>query len=224
MIRSSLTASIAAMALSSAAVFAKSNDQGGGKSAEALPPVVDPAAAPLPPITTEADVAAVATAETQPLLNNSLPTVPPKAERVKPVMTSVLGADIFAIPERKPRAGGKIGGQPLYDFDKLVNVGDSFGVMNKTAAQIASTVTGANERYKVQAKNPDGTGAFEEIKDANGNVIGHSKDIKRIPGKVFRAHDVDVSKYPAGTPDDQKAPTRVFLVEDHSADGLPIAK
>lgn len=254
--RSALTSLMLGTAILSATapVFAKADAAGSGKAAplppadaSPLPPAVDPAVVTgdgtaLPPIVDGAPLAPVLNADGTPLapVNNggtpvtSAAEVKAKADRVKPQLTAVLAG----LPMPKATvAVNKVGAQTLYNFDGLVNVGDSFGIMNKTANDIASTITGANKRYKVQAKNDDGSLKFTTaeptaIKDAAGNPVLDAAGAPvmtkpepepvMIDGKKFKAFDIYTGSepgpkgeevyYPATTPDDQRAPCRVFRI------------
>lgn len=231
-----------------APVFAKADAAGSGKATPLppaddtpLPPIVDPAVVTaLPPIVDGAPLPPNADGTSLAPVNNggtpvtSAAEVKAKADRVKPQLTAVLAG----LPMPKATvAVNKVGAQTLYNFDGLVNVGDSFGIMNKTANDIASTITGANKRYKVQAKNDDGSPKFTTaeptaIKDAAGNPVLDAAGAPvmtkpepepvMIDGKKFKAFDIYTGSepgpkgeevyYPATTPDDQRAPCRVFRI------------
>lgn len=100
--------------------------------------------------------------------------------RVAPELTSVR-TDI-AMPVK--RRGGTAG---HYDFNSLTAVGVSFGVKNKTAAQISSIVSKENRRHSSEVIDP--TNPAKKIKT-------HSRK--------FEVFDVD----PATDPDGASA--RVF--------------
>lgn len=113
-----------------------------------------------------------------------------------------------AIPEIKSKRGSK----SKYDFDKL-EVGQSIGVIGRTAKSLNSTINGANRKYSTQKRDAStGEPLFEmtEIKDQNGNVT------TRVPNKEkpvtektreFAAFDAD----PATDPD--KATARIFRIK-----------
>ena len=90
------------------------------------------------------------------------------------------------------------GGRSLYPFDDL-EIGGSFAVLNKTAKQMASTVSGANKRHQVDAKDANGNTIFktQEVKAADG-TISHvpTLDPKKVAGRVFVVLDVDPTTDP----------------------------
>ena len=87
----------------------------------------------------------------------------------KPLFTIV---DNVPVPEVRSRGGNK---PSLYPFDALT-IGQSFFVAGKTAKQIASTVTGANERYS----HVDPSGATRPKRGGEGTVPVRIQDRKFI--------------------------------------------
>ena len=134
---------------------------------------------------------------------------PTSASTFETATPATTGPTIFSIrsdvtiPERKSKRGGIA----KYPFD-LLNVGQSFGVIGKTAKSMSSAISAANKKAMVQATNPDGTPAFEmrELKDADGNLVSAVPTTKKImvAGKKFFAIDVDSAVDP------DKATVRVF--------------
>ena len=129
------------------------------------------------------------------------PTPTPIADTAKAgeqpgVKTAPIRMDV---PPPSKRQGTR-GGQTLYDFDKL-EVGGSFGVFDKTAKAVASTVASANKRY------------VEEVKDDKGAVImipdpkkaGATMPLTKVTKKF-----VSAATDPATDPD--KAPVRVWRI------------
>lgn len=147
--------SIGVLAAMSYIAFAAA-DKGSGASAVAAPVAVpEPAAVP----------AAAPTA---------------KADKPKPEMTSII--DDFPLPTK--RLSGGRGGKTLYDFDKL-EIGQSFGVKNKTVKGMASTVSSANERYREVIKDGEGKPVMiPDPKDATKQVEATRQTRKFICGEV----------------------------------------
>lgn len=109
------------------------------------------------------------------------------------------------IPDRKARRGST----SKYDFDKL-QVGQSIGVIGKTARELSSVVGNLNRKFKTEKKDDAGAIVYKmtEIKDANGTVTGHKNTGKAemVKTRDYIVEDVD----PANDPD--KATARVFRV------------
>lgn len=121
-------------------------------------------------------------------------------ERVAPVLTAIT-ADI-----PMPQVVTRRGNNSIYPFEKL-EVGQSFGIQNKTAKQMGSVVTSANKRFMVEAVDANGAPIFKttEIKNADGTVSRvPTLEKEMAPGKVFAAFDVDPKTDPHG------ASVRVF--------------
>ncbi|NUM72741.1 hypothetical protein HUU40_00125 [candidate division KSB1 bacterium] len=148
----------------------------------AVPPV--PAAAPAAPAIAPATVAKT------------------KEPRVAPILTAVSSA--VPMPTNVSKRGR--GGNSIYPFEAL-EVGQSFGIANKSAKSIASVVNGANKRFEADAVDAAGNPVFkvQEIKQADGTVINvPTLEREKMPGRVFIAADVD----PNTDPD--KASVRVW--------------
>lgn len=134
-------------------------------------------------------------------------------EKQKPrVAPEILGIDTdVPMPEGARTARGT---KSPYEFDKL-EVGHSIPIKNKTAKQISSIVSNQNRKdsNQQQKKNADGSLAFknekQDMKDANGNVVGSSMvqvpDMEPI--KEFRVLDVDPKKDP------KNAKCRIFRIK-----------
>lgn len=112
------------------------------------------------------------------------------------------------VPEVKSKRGSK----SKYDFDKL-EVGQSIGVIGRTAKSLNSTINGANRKYsrqKLDSSTNEPLFEMIEMKDQAGNVTA------RVPNKEkpimektreFAAYDAD----PKTDPD--KATARIFRIK-----------
>lgn len=92
------------------------------------------------------------------------------------------------------------GGRSLYPFDDL-EIGQSFGVMNKTQKQMASTVSAANKRHRTEVKDANGQTVFktQDVKQADGSVVKTpTLEAQTQPGRIFVAGDVDPKTDPDG--------------------------
>lgn len=114
------------------------------------------------------------------------------------------GASITSISDAIPVPAniGKSqrGGRSLYPFDDLA-VGQSFGVMNKTQKQMASTVSAANKRHRVEVTDANGQVVYktQDVKQADGSVVKTpTLDVQTQPGRIFVAADVDSKTDPDG--------------------------
>jgi hypothetical protein len=133
------------------------------------------------------------------------PNTPPPA----PAAAFEIETGIVMPPKR---TGGRTG-QTVYPFDMLPAptivdgkpINASFHVVGKTAKQMASTISSANKRNLVAAKNDDGTDKVKiiEIKDATGVKTGEKREPIMVPGKTFVAFNVEAS-------DPKGAGVRVF--------------
>lgn len=100
------------------------------------------------------------------------------APRVAPIIGTISSA--VAMPERTNRNG-----KAVYPFDAL-SVGQSFSVVNKTAKQLASVVSAANRRARVN-------------KVENGILVLNDKNEPvKVAGKHFFARDTDPKTDPDG--------------------------
>lgn len=121
-------------------------------------------------------------------------------KRVAPDLTAISSA--VEMPKKVSNRGSK----SLYPFDKL-EVGQSFGVKNKTAAGMASIISNQNRKHREEKKDEAGNTVFEtkELKGADGTVTEVPTDKPvMIVNKHFFANDCD----PATDPDG--ASVRVF--------------
>lgn len=157
------------------------------QTAPAVPPV--PAAAP-----------AVQAAPTPAIQSPASPTPAPAgkaaAARVAPLLTKATAA--VPMPETAGKRGR--GSNSLYPFDTLA-VGESFGVQNKTAKNLASIVSGANKRFQVEAKDAQGHPIFKttEVKHPDGSTTRvPTLEKEMVPGKVFVVADMDPKSDPDG--------------------------
>lgn len=182
------------MFLNSIAFAAADAGKGAGKSSAPPPPPVTPPATDgtVPP-------AAGAPAAADGTNGTAGGNVVAKVEKA-PVKVAAIRTDILP---PAPKRSGPRAGTSLYDFEKL-DINGSFGIIDleKTAKKFGSTVTAANHRYDVAAKNPDGTAQMTvgaEIKDAAGNVTGHApgKPVM-IATRKFTCADVDPKSDPDG--------------------------
>lgn len=110
----------------------------------------------------------------------------PNAPRVAPVLTAVSNA--VSMPERSSNRGSKTS----YPFEALTVVGMSFGVVNKTAANLASIISNQNRK------------AGEVKKDANGAVVYKTQPMT--------APDGTVTHVPTGEPE-RHEPKHFFAVD-----------
>lgn len=128
----------------------------------------------------------------------------PMAPRVDPVLTTITAA----VP--MPSRTSKRGSASVYPFDALTAVGMSFGVKNKTAAQMSSIVSNANRKALI--KKTDATGAVifktQELTAGDGTkTIVPTNEPEMIASKHFFAVDIDPKAKPA---DPDGATVRVF--------------
>lgn len=129
--------------------------------------------------------------------NAAAPAAAEKAPRVAPVLTAIS----TAVPMPQNLTKRSRGGNSLYPFDSLVEVGQSFGIKNKTAKNLASVISGANKRYMVDAVDAHGNPVFKqnEVKQADGSVTKvPTLEREKMPGKTFVAADVDPKTDPDG--------------------------
>lgn len=92
------------------------------------------------------------------------------------------------------------GQRSQYPFDALEVFG-SFGVKNKTAKQMASTVSAANRRFMTDAIDEAGNKIFktQTLKQADGSEITvPTMEVEQVPGRVFICGDVDPATDPNG--------------------------
>lgn len=129
------------------------------------------------------------------------------APRVAPIIAAIR-ADI-AIPAAKSINRGS---KSPFPFDAL-EVGQSFGVGNKTAKQMSSIVSNQNRAKGNQTPRKDATGAIvmkmRDLTDAGGAVIGKvpTSEPETDWIKEFRAFDVDAKTDP------DNASVRVFRIK-----------
>lgn len=111
-------------------------------------------------------------------------------KRVEPQLTAVVAPNVIPMPTKESKRGST----SLYPFDSLTAVGMSFGVKNKTAAQLSSIVSNANRKAMVNKTDAAGNVVYKTtpLKDANGNVVGQAPttEPEKIAGKHFFAVDV----------------------------------
>ena len=121
-------------------------------------------------------------------------------KRIAPEITTITG-DV-----EMPKKVNKRGSKSPYPFDNL-EVGQSFGVTNKTAAGMASIISNQNRKYRAQKTDGRGNTVFEtkDLKGADGTVTQVPTDKPvMVVGKHFFASDCDPKKDPDG------ASVRVF--------------
>src|SRR6185369_6661126 len=70
----------------------------------------------------------------------------------------------------------------LYPFDTLTEVGQSFGVKNKDVRGMSSIISNQNKKHKVP------------VKDANGNIEYHTKQLTAADGSVTEVPDTSKPK------------------------------
>lgn len=117
------------------------------------------------------------------------------APRVAPVLTAISAA--VAIPDRPARNG-----RTVYPFDML-SKGQSFGVANKTAKQLASIVSAANKRNR-RPKRDTANNIIFKMKKNDAGVLVTTNEPETVFDKYFIVLDVD----PKSDPD--KATARVW--------------
>ncbi|HRQ13073.1 MAG TPA: hypothetical protein PK205_07190 [Promineifilum sp.] len=118
------------------------------------------------------------------------------APRVAPQLTTISAA--VAMPDRRSR-----GGRSLYPFESLA-VGQSFGVKNKTAKQIASVVSAANRRGLAPKRDANGAIVYkmQTIKTADGT----EKQVPSQEPETFRqSHYIVADVDPKADPDGASA-------------------
>lgn len=137
-----------------------------------------------------------------------------KAPRIAPIITGILAASAVPMPDRVVNRGSKTN----YPFESLANVGDSFGVKNKTAANIQAIVANQNRKLGPVKKDANGLPVIKgyqdvQMKDQNGVVIGKVPgtaqngaeiEYEHLPQKKYFAMDVDAANDP------QSASVRVW--------------
>ena len=96
-------------------------------------------------------------------------------KRVEPLLTGIA-----SIP--MPTKTSKRGSVSLYPFDSLAEVGQAFGVKNKTALQLSSIISNANRKNST------------EERDAAGNVVYETKDLTAPDGTVTKVPDTTKPK------------------------------
>ena len=114
----------------------------------------------------------------------------PAARTYDPAKLTAITADI-AIPANAGKSNR--GGRSLYPFDSL-EVGQSFGVSNKNAKQLASLVSAANKRHQVDKIGEDGKPVYktQDVKQADGSISKvPTLETVKVAGRVFVHADVD---------------------------------
>lgn len=109
---------------------------------------------------------------------------------------TTIRADI-TIPEKKSKGGR--GSRSAYPFDKL-EIGQSFGVANKTKKQLASIISNQNKRFAVDKLDANGKPIFRTIEiEVDGVKKSHTTENKVTePGRTFIAVEVDSETDPDG--------------------------
>jgi hypothetical protein len=131
----------------------------------------------------------------EPLTTGSKPRIAPKITKIS---KSVIMPEL-----RRNRRGSK----SPYPFDELTEKGQSFGITNKTAKNMASIVSNQNRKAMVQEQDENGNPVFKtnEMKDAEGNItLVPTEKPKMIATKHFFAIDVEPNE------DKDKATVRIF--------------
>lgn len=114
--------------------------------------------------------------------------------RINPVLTGI--SDAVPIPVAKNNRGSK----GAYPFDAL-SIGQSFGVGNRNAKQMASIVSNANKRFLVDKTDENGQVVYKTTKatDGNGGFINvPTKETEKVATRRFIVLNVD----PATDPDE----------------------
>ena len=126
----------------------------------------------------------------------------PGQTTVAPELTGISAVVEMPAPPARSNRGSK----SAYPFDEL-EVGQSFGVKNKTRDQMQSIVSNQNKKHRVEKRDENGNVVYKttEAKDAEGNVTRLPTDKpEMIDGKTFFAVEADPKKDPDG------AKVRVF--------------
>ena len=140
---------------------------------------------------------------TTPAAATATPATAAKTEtkaRVAPDLTGI-SSDV-EMPKKVSNRGSK----SLYPFEKL-EVGQSFGVKNKTAAGMASIISNQNRKNREEKVDEAGNTVFEtkELKGQDGTVTNVPTDKPvMVVNKHFFANDCDPKADPDG------ASVRVF--------------
>lgn len=140
------------------------------------------------------------------------PAIAPKAPAVpadaKTETTKRIAPELTTITDNveMPKKVNKRGSKSLYPFEKL-EVGQSFGVTNKTAAGMASIISNQNRKHREEKTDDQGNTVFEtkDLKGSDGTVTQVPTDKPvMIVNKHFFASDCNPKKDPDG------ASVRVF--------------
>lgn len=134
-----------------------------------------------------------ATAAISPIAFDNAPAPAPTPAAAKPRVEPQLTAVVSGIT--MPTRTTKRGSTSVFPFDTLVNVGDAFGIKNRTAKSLSSIISNANKKAMVKKTDAAGAVVFKmvELKDANGVVVGQTatNEPEMIPGKRYAAFDVE---------------------------------
>ena len=137
-----------------------------------------------------ASAAALTLAANPRAFDNAGAAAKPATPRVEPVLTGAFKIDM---PERQSKRGS----ESKYPFDTLTEIGQAFGVKNKTASQLSSIVSNANRKALVEVKDAAGNTLYEtkELTGADGTktVVPDTSKPKTEATKHFFAHDVDAA-------------------------------
>lgn len=108
--------------------------------------------------------------------------------RVEPVLTEAVAG--IAMPTKTSKRGST----SLYPFASL-EVGQCFGVKNKTAANLSSIISNANRKAMEQARDEAGNLVFNTKTitgpDGSKTEVPDTASPKMVATKHFFAHDVD---------------------------------
>ncbi len=126
---------------------------------------------------------AFASAKTDPKPADPAPTPATTDDTTKARIAPVIvGEPTKDVP--MPTVTSKRGSKSVYPFDSLTEVGMSFAVANKTAADMTAIVSAVNRKHQVVKTNSDGTPAKRTIK----GVLTDKNEMVSI--KHFKAFDV----------------------------------
>lgn len=115
-----------------------------------------------------------------------VPTPPvPAAAKPTGVTIGDVRSDVVA-PGRPAKRGGS---SSSYPFDKLTVVGASFGVIGKTARQMASAITNAQKRFAEDKRDENGNIVYQTAKGEGGAIVTTNKPV-RVVTRKFYAVDV----------------------------------
>jgi hypothetical protein len=116
-------------------------------------------------------------------------------KRVPPQLTAATAAVVMPVVSLNKTT------KSIYPFDALTEIGMSFGVIGKSAKQLASVVSNQNKLRRVPKTDENGQIVYttREMKGPDGTVTKvPTTEPELVPGKVYFAHDCDPKADPDG--------------------------